>query len=340
MQDFYFLGEEQQERRDYHKKARDAGNKMGILFCLLTVFQLTFSLLYALAAQIISIFSPEAAEILLGQVPMNFVLYLASFLVTTFIARMFMEMRQMRWYDEADKSPMSVLLPSEKVAPLDFIGAVAICLGAGMVGNIISTIFTEIFIAIGLPAPEFVFDMPDSTAGVVLYFISVAFLPPLLEEILCRGVIHALTKDYSPFISATISGITFALFHQNFAQYGIAFCMGFTMGYMLHRFKNIWICVAAHFINNFSVCMLDWLGGFEIVSESTYNLLSALYIYVLLGLGILAFILMLSSGRLTAERRPTPYKPLSKMILTPGYIIFIVISVALSFVTMFSTAAL
>ena len=334
MQDFFVSGDSPLSSRNFTKKASDAGNKIGLLFLLLTVFQLTVSFIYEIVVLVAGLFT-EKAELLLSPTALQFVIYLVSFSITVFIARTFIELRQTRWYEDADKSPVSLMLSSQRVAPLDFAGAVLICLGAGMLGNIVSSLFSIVFDAVGLPVPDVAFEMPSSVPGIVLYFISVAFLPPLFEEILCRGFIYNLTKEYGPFVCGLVSGVTFALFHNNLAQYSIAFFMGFTMGYMLCKFKNIWICIVAHFINNLCVCVIELLLVLGAIPEAMADTVTLVYIAVFLGLGLFSLIIMGALSRLSAQRVLLSYSPSKKIFLSPGYIAFFAVSVALAIFTLF-----
>ncbi len=340
MQEFSFLSDEELSRRSLSKKARDAGNKIGILLLLLSVFQLGLSLIYQVVVSIIELVYPGSSSVLMSMVTMQFVLYLASFLITIFIAHIFLQMRQTRWYDDVDKTPVEMMLPAEKVHPLDFIGSVCLCLGAGMAGNLIATLLSMVFVASGLPMPEVAFEMPEGAAGIILYLVAVAFIPPLLEEIICRGFVYSLTKEYSPITTALVSGVTFALFHQNFAQYPIAFCMGFAMGFVLHRFKNIWICIVAHFINNFCVCIIEFLLLKGIVPMSAEGTLSLIYIGLFLFAGIISLILMGAMGRLKFDKAAHAPRATAKILTSPLYIVFIVICVALSIFTLFQDVIL
>ncbi len=337
MQNFYYLGEEASVGKALKKKARDSGNKIGLLFLLLVVLQLSVSLLYEIVITVLTaVGHSDAAQILLTSTATQFVVYLISLGLCILIARMFISMRQFNYHEDVDTAPIALALPSEKVSGLDFFSAVFVCLGAAMAGNFITTLIDSILAFLDLPTPEISFGTPTSVAETVLYFISIAILPPFLEEILCRGYIYQLTKGYGAFVSSVIGGVTFMLFHQNFAQFPLAFCFGFAMGYMIYRFKNIWIGIVAHFINNFMASIITLMMEAWGVSENFTTLFSEIYVATAISLGVISLAYLLASGKLkttpATDRCPGAT---ATILFSPAYIVFAVISIGLAVVALF-----
>jgi membrane protease YdiL (CAAX protease family) len=152
-----------------------------------------------------------------------------------------------------------------------------------------------------------------------------------LEEILCRGFVYQLTKGYGAFLSALVGAITFMLFHQNFAQFPLAFCFGFAIGYMIYRFKNIWIGIISHFIVNLIACLSSLADSLWHIDENIVSLLFEIYLALVLSLGFLSLTYLIAAGKLKAapatDRCP---RALSSILLSPAYIVFTVVSIAIS----------
>lgn len=85
-------------------------------------------------------------------------------------------------------------------------------------------------------------------AGLLL----VCLAGPLLEELVFRAGIqfHLMRKGLHPLLSATVAATTFAAVHGNLAQGIPAFLMGCLFGLVYARCGHVWLCLAAHVLNN------------------------------------------------------------------------------------------
>lgn len=102
-------------------------------------------------------------------------------------------------------------------------------------------------------------------------FISVAIFAPLLEEILCRGIIlRGLLAHYPPSKAILWSAAMFAIMHMNPWQAVPAFLMGIMMGWIYYRTRSIWAVIFIHFINNsFSFIITAFFPG--IAADATFS---------------------------------------------------------------------
>lgn len=76
---------------------------------------------------------------------------------------------------------------------------------------------------------------------------------PLVEEVLCRGLIlNTLKKSMRPGSAIFITGIIFALIHGNLYQIVFTLPLGCLMAWLAHRFDSIWPAVLTHVAFNSS----------------------------------------------------------------------------------------
>lgn len=84
----------------------------------------------------------------------------------------------------------------------------------------------------------------------VIFFIVLAVLPAIFEELLCRKAILNLAKRYGNLFAVVFSAMIFALIHLNMGQAIFAFVMGLIFGVIAVKTNSIKIPVLLHFLNN------------------------------------------------------------------------------------------
>ena len=98
------------------------------------------------------------------------------------------------------------------------------------------------------------------------FFIAViimAFLPAMFEEIFFRGMLQNLFVKWwkKPLIAIIFTSLLFSLIHMSVYLFLSRAVLGFVLGLMFYKTKNIWVNIIAHFLNNFiAVCQLFWLS--------------------------------------------------------------------------------
>lgn len=87
----------------------------------------------------------------------------------------------------------------------------------------------------------------------VMWFIATVVLPPLVEETVFRGLIYTyLRRTGMCFLAANlIQAVLFGVYHMNLVQGIYAAVLGFVMGYLVHRYKSLFISIAFHAAFNF-----------------------------------------------------------------------------------------
>lgn len=132
---------------------------------------------------------------------------------------------------------------------------------------------------------------PKATA-----IITVAILAPLLEELLCRGIIlRGLLKRTSTFMAIFWSSLIFAVIHLNPWQAIGAFILGILMGWVYYKTGSLKLTILMHFTNNFLALLLSWsfpgmdddAGLIDILPPNTYW-------YVFGGSALLAILIIIA----------------------------------------------
>jgi hypothetical protein len=79
-----------------------------------------------------------------------------------------------------------------------------------------------------------------------------ALLPAVFEEALFRGAMQNLFCRWwkKPLFAIIVTSVVFSLIHASWYLFLSRLALGFVLGWMFYRSKNIWINIIAHFLNN------------------------------------------------------------------------------------------
>ena len=79
-----------------------------------------------------------------------------------------------------------------------------------------------------------------------------AFFPAMFEEVFFRGALQDLFTRWwkNPLIAIIITSILFSLIHSSVYLFLSRAVLGFVLGLMYQKTRNIWVNIIAHFINN------------------------------------------------------------------------------------------
>lgn len=90
--------------------------------------------------------------------------------------------------------------------------------------------------------------------------ILLAVIPPLVEELVFRGIFFGSYRKAGMFGAALMSGLLFGCFHLNLNQALYAFVIGVVFAYMVEASGSLWSSVIAHFaVNTYSIGIIQIL---------------------------------------------------------------------------------
>ena len=93
--------------------------------------------------------------------------------------------------------------------------------------------------------------------------VIMAFFPALFEEIFFRGAIQNLLERWwkMPLLAILVTSLLFSLIHMSVFLFLSRAVLGFVLGLMYQRSKNLWVNIIAHFLNNtVAVIQLFWIS--------------------------------------------------------------------------------
>jgi hypothetical protein len=105
-----------------------------------------------------------------------------------------------------------------------------------------------------------------------LALIIVAVSPAICEEFLHRGLLlHTFKNVNNKWISISVLGLIFGLFHLNLPQLVPTALLGAVMAYIMIETKNMWLPILFHFINNAISVLVSWNVQATDASEALLN---------------------------------------------------------------------
>ena len=134
----------------------------------------------------------------------------------------------------------------------------------------------------------------------VFSLVTVIIAAPIMEEILCRGILlKGLLKNYSPIKAILISAIFFGVIHLNPWQALPAFCAGLFLGWVFYKTQSVIPGMIIHATINTTASLFLFLPKQQ---QGFFNLLGMPYYIVLCVFAVLVFV----SGCVIIQRKVLP----------------------------------
>jgi uncharacterized protein len=104
-----------------------------------------------------------------------------------------------------------------------------------------------------------------SSADFLVAVFMMALLPAIFEEALFRGAMQNLFCRWwkKPLLAIVVTSVIFSLIHASWYLFLSRLALGFVLGWMFYRSKNIWINIIAHFLNNCLAIMALFFTGIK-----------------------------------------------------------------------------
>lgn len=191
---------------------------------------------------------------------------------------------------------------SEPVSTPLMLSATAVGFFVCLVGNYLAGVFLTFTENLGfeLTAPDF--EVPSDFFGRIVYFVSIAILPPLVEEFAVRGMVMQPLRRYGDRFAIVASSLIFAILHGNLVQAPFAFVAGLGIGYAVCITNSLWTGVLIHFCNN----LYSVISAFMIEDIANEELLNRIYLIVLITLYAVSILGSVIFVMLKEKRKLTP----------------------------------
>ena len=255
--DYFFRAEREERRRQKKRELRFIGSIAGMCVILYVVLQNALST--------VIIFEPIRSLYFTNETFRSLITIILSILglLLPFVLGGIGLRRKKLLTDLRLERPESKALAITAV-PFGFL----ICL----IGNYLTSIFLMLTEDAGveLTAPETT--APDSFAGRIIYVISIAVVPALVEEFALRGVIMQPLRRYGDWFAILATSAVFAILHGNLVQAPFAFIAGIGIGYAVCITDSVWTGIVIHFCNNFYSVAVDFLIN-DVTDENLLNMI-------------------------------------------------------------------
>lgn len=171
-------------------------------------------------------------------------------------------------------------------------------------------IITTLALIVGIERISDILPMPSSVQKFfediftkdVFSIVSVVIAAPIMEELLCRGIVlGGLLKNYPPYKAILISALFFALIHLNPWQALPAFFAGLFLGWVFYKTKSVIPGMIIHGINNGLVMLFLFLPKNK---QDFLSLVGMPYYIVLCVLAVVIFV----GGCLIINRKTSDFE--------------------------------
>ncbi len=168
-----------------------------------------------------------------------------------------------------------------------------ICLAA----NFVTNYFTALMESWGFVLTGVYYDAPSAPVERIFYFLHIAVVPALCEELAVRGVVMQPLRKYGDRFAIIASSVVFALMHSNLIQAPFALIAGAAIGYAVCVTGSIWTGILIHFVNNSFSVFIEFMLA-DVADAAQQNLIYYGIMIVAAVLGILcAAVLVLIDGK-------------------------------------------
>ncbi len=192
------------------------------------------------------------------------------------------------------------------VQPLkgDFVPWLGLFLGVAVVMNYLINGLLALLDALGVTVPDvFVDYTPKDLPQAICYFVVLAILPPIAEEILCRAGITGLLKHFHPRTAVFLSAFAFGLMHGTLQQIPFAFVLGLVLGFVYIKTGNILYPILLHFANNAWACVMTYLPA--LVGDTATAIIGYAVDGIFLLFGVLSLLYLLRKKQFTLAEIPS-----------------------------------
>lgn len=312
----------------YKKQLRKDSNTVG--FILLLYFVVMFAVSFA------TIFLPTFASILNGEITTD-TSELAFMSDTTFIMLESGLVSLVSFFGVAiiysiiAKMNLGETYPTQKLSFKLTSLLVTFGLSIAMIANYVSNMTIGVFDMFGIDANIDIEYPCDNALEVLLFYVTVALLPALVEEFAFRGVLLKIMRKHSDSMAVLVSGVMFGLMHGNFTQIPFALVVGLVLAFITVKTNSLIPAIIIHFLNNGLSVTFSLLYTNTTLSEATIDIINIVLMITISVIGIISFTVLSTKHKgffkLFGASKPVAFK---EKVLTfcksPTIIIFTVIS--------------
>lgn len=315
---------EEQKKILYRNSLKKDSSSIGILLIITEVFMILSSIISATVMTLsgINLLESSSLELLFSGLVSLVCLFVPG-IIYCFIKNL----------------DFSFIFPFSKNNSKDIYLLTTVGLGAALACNYISMLFTFFMNSAGLDPTVDTSFTTSTPFDIVLYFVTVALIPALVEEFLFRGVVLGTLKKYSGALAIVVSGTLFGLLHGNFYQIPFTIPVGIILGYVCIKSNSMLPGIIIHFFNNALSVLYDVLSQNAWFTDNINILIITLITLIAAILGIVSAIIIIKKKtdyfKFSDSDNVIPYREKFRItIQRPSIIIFIAIMMVSSVFTL------
>lgn len=153
--------------------------------------------------------------------------------------------------------PLSVGLPFGKVSLVKTLALVFVGIAGCMLANIPANIVINLERFFGFSGEIPDTPLNDDPVVQALYVLNIVVIPPIVEEMMFRGMILQGLRRFGDGFAVVASAALFGLFHGNFAQTVFAFLCGLVLGFVVIRTNSLLPSILIHALNNGTSVLIE-----------------------------------------------------------------------------------
>lgn len=128
------------------------------------------------------------------------------------------------------------------------------------------------------------YQVPNSIFEIIIFVISMTFMPAIFEELFFRGLILHNLRRFGDTFAIIVSSLLFGFVHQTIPQAINAVILGLLFGFFVVKSGSLWTSIILHFINN-SITVVALIYK----KYGAYDLSYTVNLYGFLVLGIVGY---------------------------------------------------
>ncbi len=181
-----------------------------------------------------------------------------------------------------------------KNLPILLAGAFGLCIFGNIITSYIDA-FVRILTGFEIEMPEI--PIPEkSVGGILIFYLAIAVVPALIEEMAFRGIILQSLRRYGDVFAIVSSAVLFGLMHCNLQQIPFAIMAGLVIGYAVVETDSVWTGVIIHFLNNAFSATVTLVTEFCGMDSPEVRAVNVVF-YAIIAIGIICAVKYLKSNK-------------------------------------------
>lgn len=205
--------------------------------------------------------------------------------------------------------PLSRGLPFRKISAADTAVYVAFGCMVCILANIPANFVSQLLEKYGFHGEAPAMPLNNDPRVLFLYGFTTIVIPPIVEEMLFRGVVLQSLKRYGDGFAIVVSAVFFGLYHGNPIQIVFAFLSGLALGFVVVRTGSLLPAIIIHCFNNglsYAIEMVERYYG-----DTTANGIYVIVIVTFIALGLGSLFILWRRRQLFTGRKSGILLPFS-----------------------------